>query len=154
MPPIKTLIALALAGLLTGGVAVTVTAQEAVDPAIAAMSVPQLIEARQGRMRENGGILRQLGGLSGAEASAAATTLIRNFTDLKALYPEGSIATGSKALPTIWEDRATFDAILDQAVEAARNIKAAVEAGDAAGVGAGAQVIGGLCGQCHQKFRA
>ena len=132
-----------------------VVAQEfAPDPAIASMTPEQLVETRQATMMQNGRILRGAASLSGADAVAAADTLIQNFTNLLALYPEGSIAGDSRALPIIWEEKDAFEALFMQARESAIAMKAAAEAGDAAGFGAGAQAIGGLCGQCHQKYRS
>jgi cytochrome c556 len=147
--------AVALAGLMFAGVAATVTAQDVVvDPAIATMTPEQLVEERQGIMRENGGTLRNIATMSGAEAAAAADGLIQNFTDLPALFAPDSIVGDSKALPLIWQEKEAFDAIFDQAKMHAMEIKAAAEAGDAAAIGAAAQAIGGLCGQCHSKYRA
>jgi cytochrome c556 len=82
----------------------------AVDPAIAAMTPEQLVEARQAAMKEDGGVLRGAGDLSGAEASAAADVLIKNFTNLPHMFPEGSIVGDSKALPVIWEEFDAFTA--------------------------------------------
>ena len=154
---LKRLSAMALAGFMSlavlGGLGVS--AQDVVvDPAIATMTPDQLVEARQAAMKQNGGILRDLGTLAGAEAVAAADTLIQNFTNLPALFAEGSIVGDSKALPLIWEDKEAFDAIFAQAKEHAIAIRAAAEAGDAAAVGETIKMIGGLCGQCHSKYRA
>ena len=150
---LKKITALALASLVAAGIAATVAAQD-VDPAIATMTPDQLVETRQETMKANGGILRNAGSLSGADAVAAADTLIANFTNLPAMYPEGSIVGDSKALPLIWEEKDAFDAIFEQARTHAMEMKAAAEAGDAAAFGAGAQAIGGLCGQCRSKYRA
>jgi cytochrome c556 len=150
---LRKITALALASLIAAGIAATVVAQ-GIDPAIATMTPDQLVEARQEAMKANGGILRSAGSLSGADAVAAAETLIANFTNLPAMYPEGSIVGNSKALPVIWEERDAFDALFEQAAGHASDMKAAAEAGDAAAFGAGARAIGGLCGQCHQKYRA
>ena len=150
---LKKISVLALASFVAAGIAAAVVAQD-VDPAIATMTPDQLVEARQETMKANGGILRNAGSLSGADAVAAADTLIANFTNLPAMYPEGSIVGDSKALPVIWEEKNAFDAIFEQAKTHAMEMKAAAEAGDAAAFGAGAQAIGGLCGQCHSKYRA
>lgn len=151
----KKFTALAIAGLMTSALAAGVIAQDIVaDPAIATMTPEELVEARQEAMRENGGLLRGAGSLSGADAVAAADTMIQNFTDLLVLYPEGSIAGDSKALPIIWEEKEAFDALFEQGRDHAIDMKAAAEAGDAAAFGAAAQQIGGLCGQCHQRYRS
>jgi cytochrome c556 len=152
---LKKITAIAFAGLLAAGIAAGVVAQDVMaDPAIATMTPEQLVEARQETMKANGGILRGAGGLSGADAVAAADTMIQNFTNLLELYPEGSIVGDSKALPLIWEEKDAFNAIFEQARTHAMEMKAAAEADDAAAFGAAAQAIGGLCGQCHTKYRA
>ena len=149
------LAALFAAGTLSLSLIVAATAQDiAVDPAIAAMTPEQLVDARQAAMKEDGGILRGAKDLSGAEAVAAADTLIRNFTNFPALFAEGSIVGDSKALPVIWEDWDGFTAIFATALQGAKDMRAAAEAGDAAAYAAALQTIGGTCGQCHQNYRS
>lgn len=123
-------------------------------PDFASMSPEELVELRQQTMKENGGILRGAANLSGAEATAAADTLIANFTNLPKMFPEGSIVGDSKALPVIWENWDEFAGIFATAQQAATDMKVAAEAGDTAAYGAAMQTIGGACGQCHQKFRS
>jgi cytochrome c556 len=126
----------------------------AVDPAIATMTPDQLVAARQAAMKENGGTLKQAGSLTGADAVAAADILIKNFTNLPAMFPEGSIVGESKALPAIWENKADFDGIFAKDLENAKALRAAAEAGDAAAYGDAIKAIGGSCGECHQKYRS
>ena len=142
------------AGALVAGFAVNAAAQDAATPDFAAMSPEELVEARQGAMKEDGGLLRGAAALTGADAVAAADTLIRNYTNLPHMFPEGSIVGDSKALPAIWENKAGFDAIFAKGLQGASDMKAAAEAGDAAAYAAALQVIGGTCGECHQKFRS
>jgi cytochrome c556 len=137
-----------MAGLAAGTIA------QDVDPAIAGMTPEQLVDARQEAMKQNGGILRNLGTLSGAEAVTALDTVIQNFTNFPALFAEGSIVGDSKALPLIWEEKDAFDAIFAGAKETAMKARAAAEAGDTAGFTQAAQEIGAFCGQCHNKYRA
>ncbi|HEY9009728.1 MAG TPA: cytochrome c [Devosia sp.] len=120
----------------------------------ASMSHEELVEMRQAAMKEDGGILRGAGNLSGADAGVAADTLIRNFTNFPAMFPEGSIVGDSRALPVIWENWDEFTGIFATAQQAATRMKVAAEAGDTAAYGAALQTIGGTCGQCHQNFRS
>ena len=145
--------ALALAGMMTLGLAAGGMAQD-VDPAIAGYTPEQAVEARQAAMKENGGTLKAAGALSGADAVAAADTLIKNFTNLPHLFPENSIVGDSKALPVIWESFDDFTGRFATGLEAAKAMKVAAEAGDAAAYGASMKTIGGLCGQCHETYRA
>jgi cytochrome c556 len=144
--------AFALAGFMTLGIAAGGLAQ-GVDPAIANMSPEEAVEARQAAMKENGGVLRGAGALTGAEAAAAADTLIKNFTNLPHLFPENSIVEDSRATPLIWENFDEFTGHFATGLEAATAMKTAAEAGDTAAYTAAIETIGGLCGQCHEKFR-
>jgi cytochrome c556 len=151
--PLRKITAIAFAGIVTIGVGAGVIAQD-VSAEIATMTPEQMVERRQEIMRENGGILRNLGTMAAADAAAAADTMIQNFTDLPALFAEGTIVGDSRALPLIWEEKEAFDAIFADAREHATAIKAAAGAGDTAAIAAEAQELGGYCGQCHDKYRA
>jgi cytochrome c556 len=144
--------AFALAGIMTLGIASGGLAQD-VDPAIANLSPEEAVEARQAAMKENGGLLRGAGDLAGAEAVAASDTLIKNFTNLPHLFPENSIVGDSRATPLIWENFEEFTGYFATGLEAATAMRAAAEAGDTEAYTASIKTIGGLCGQCHEKFR-
>jgi cytochrome c556 len=146
--------AILAAGAMAATLAAGVVAQDvAVDPAIATMTPEQLVEARQAAMKEDGGILRGAKDLTGADAVAATDTLIKNFTNFPAQFPEGSIVGDSKALPVIWEEFDAFSAIFAKALQGSKDMRAAAEAGDATAYVAALEVIGGTCGECHQKYR-
>ena len=141
--------AMAIAGLMTLGI-VAVVAQDAfVPPATPEEAVSQRIAL----MREDGGILKAAGALTGAEAAAAMQTLLTNYSHIPDLFPEGSIVGDSEALPAIWENWEAFTAIVETGKTAAAAGLAAAEAGDAAAYGAALKALGGTCGQCHQQFR-
>ena len=123
------------------------------DPSLASLSPEQMVAKRQATMKEDGGILRSAGALSGADAVAAADHLITNFSNLTALFPEGSAVGDTEALPVIWEKNADFQAIFAKAVSTATKMKAAAEAGDAAAYTTSIKTIGGFCGECHQTYR-
>ncbi len=142
------------AGAMVAGLAAGAIAQDAATPDFASMSHEDLVKARQAAMKEDGGLLRSAGGLSGADAVAAAETLIHNYTNLPNMFPEGSNVGDSKALPAIWQDFDTFKGIFAKGLEGATAMKAAAEAGDAAAYAAAVEVVGGTCGECHQKFRS
>lgn len=142
--------AFAFAAILAGGI-VGAFAQDAFTPPA---TPEEAVAMRQALMKEDGGIMRTLGNLSGAEAVAALTTVRDNYSHIPALFPEGSIVGGSKALPAIWENWEAFTAIVDTGIAAAEAGIAAAEAGDAAGYGTAVKTIMGTCGQCHQQFRS
>lgn len=141
---------LAVAGLLAIGTVAAMAQDAFTPPATPEAAVTQ----RQALMREDGGILRQAGNLTGADAVAALTKLRDNYSHIPALFPEGSIVGDSEALPAIWENFDAFTAITEVGVAAAESGIAAAEAGDAAAYAAALQAIGGTCGQCHQQFRS
>lgn len=145
----KKFMGVAIAGLLAAGT-VAALAQEFVAPA----TPEEAVTMRQNLMKEDGGILRSAGNLTGAEAVAAMTKLRDNYSHIPALFPEGSIVGESEALPAIWENFEAFTAIADAGVAAAESGIAAAEAGDAAAYAAAIQTLGGTCGQCHQQFRS
>jgi cytochrome c556 len=140
---------LLLAVLAVGSVGAI--AQEAWTPPA---TPEEAVDMRQALMREDGGIVRSAGNLSGAEAVAAMTTLRDNYSHIPDLFPEGSIVGDSEALPAIWENWEAFTAIVDSGVAAAEAGIAAAEAGDAAGYATALQTLQGTCGQCHQQFRS
>ena len=97
------------------------------------MTPEELVAARKAAMREDGGILRGAGGLSGADAVTAAETLVKNFTNFPHLFPEGSIVGDSEALPAIWENWDTFTGLFAQARIASEAALVAAQANDTAG---------------------
>jgi len=156
--PLSKLIVTAAVAVALGAAALTSYAQDVTitpDPALSGLSVDEMVAKRQATMKTNGATLKSAGNLSGADAVAAAETLIADFSNLTVLFPEGSDQVpGSEAKPEIWQNWDAFQSILTQGVVAATAMKAAAEAGDAAAYGAAIKTIGGLCGQCHQQFRA
>ena len=146
---IKKITAMTIAGLMTMG-AIAAFAQDAF---VAPATPEEAVAMRQALMKEDGGLMRSAGSLTGAEAVAAMQTLLDNYTHIPDLFPEGSIVGESKALPAIWENWDAFVAIVETGKTAAAAGLAAAEAGDAAAYGAALQALGGTCGACHQQFR-
>jgi cytochrome c556 len=156
---LKTITALAIAGLVSLPMAAAVFAQgEGTTPTLAPFTAPatpeEAVEARQALMRTNGATLRSAGTLTGAEAVAAMETLYNDFENLPELFPEGSVVGDSQASPAIWENWDAFVAIAEKGKAAALDGWNAAQAGDAAAYGAAIQAIGATCGECHQQFRA
>lgn len=147
---IKTISAMAIAGLLALGAVATV-AQDAFTPPA---TPEEAVAMRKALMREDGGLIRTLNGLSGAEAAAALNIVLTNYTHIPAVFPEGSIVGDSDALPAIWENWETFTGIVESGKAAATEAIAAAEAGDATAYATALRALGGTCGQCHQQFRS
>ncbi len=141
--------ALAIAATLSlGAIAI------AQDSFTAPATPEEAVSMRKVLMREDGGILRSAGNLSGAEAVAAMKTLQTNYSHIPALFPEGSIVGDSEALPAIWENWDAFVAIAKTGEDAAAAGVIAAEAGDTAGYNDALRTLQGTCGQCHQQFRS
>ena len=147
---IKKISAMAIAGLLAVG-AVATTAQDAF---VAPATPEEAVAARKALMREDGGLMRSLNGLSGAEAVAALNTILTNYSHIPDLFPEGSIVGDSKALPAIWENWDAFTAIVETGKTAATEAIAAAESGDATAYATALGALGATCGACHQQFRS
>ena len=148
--PIRNATAAAIAGLMTIS-AMAAFAQDTFTPPATA---EEAVAMRKALMREDGGILRSAGNLTGAEAVAAMQTLETNYSHIPDLFPEGSIVGDSKALPAIWENWDEFLAIVDSGRIAAGEARDAAEAGDTATYAASLRTVGETCGACHQQFRA
>lgn len=144
----KSLGGLASAALLVIGT-VAVFAQETFTPPATAEAA---IAMREDVMKQNGGILRSAGDLTGAEAVAAMQTIATNYSHIPALFPEGSV--GGEALPAIWENWDAFVAIAAKGQKAAEDAVVAAQAGDAAAYAEALKAVGATCGECHQQFRS
>lgn len=150
--PMKSALVLAFAAALTLGSVAVAQTLPAVDPAIATMTNEQLVDARQKAMEDNGRALRGAQQL-GPTSVEVATLLLQNFTNLTALFKEGSSGGSSKALPAVWENWDDFKARLDANIAASSRMLAAAQANDAAAYTAAVQEIGQSCGSCHMQYR-
>ncbi len=119
------------------------------------------VKARQGTMWVIALNLGTLGAMAkgeqeyDAEAASKAGASIQAASNvhIATLFPEGSDAGETRALPAIWEDMSGFQQKWDALGEAADT--AASEAGngkDALGPVMGA--LGGACKACHDDYRA
>jgi cytochrome c556 len=150
--------------LLPLAAACAATAQ---DEAPAAMAAPpdaptaaQLIAARQAMMHmaatllyqevvptvKNGGDVKAVG--------HAADGLDLFGHSIAGLFPEGSAAPNSRALPAIWQNKTDFIAKANAFGDAAARLKQLGDAGETAGYAAQAQIVQGACAACHKLYRA
>ncbi len=138
----------AIAAILVAGT-LAVVAQDVFTPPA---TPEEAIAMRETVMKQNGGLLRSAGNLSGDQAVAAAQIIFDNFTHMAELFPEGS--EGGEALPAIWQNWEAFTAIIETGRAGAEAALTAAQAGDSAGYGSGLQTVMDTCGQCHQQFRS
>lgn len=69
------------------------------------------------------------------------------------MFPAGSDGAPSNALPTVWTDRAGFEAKAADYAAAAAKLADLAKAGDKAGFAAQYGELGKTCGACHSSFR-
>ena len=90
-------------------------------------------------------------------ASAAvepAKAMVAFAKTIPSLFPEGSGTGDTRALPAIWSDRAGFEKVAAEHLEAVEELEAAAESGDVSALGAQLKATGGTCGACHKPYRA
>ncbi len=75
------------------------------------------------------------------------------FRDLPTLFPAGSGTGDTKALPTIWSERAGFEQAAANLVTQLGALRAVAAAGDNAAFPAAFNQTGAACGACHRTYR-
>jgi cytochrome c556 len=118
----------------------------------ATMSNEQLVATRVAMMKENGRILRGAKRLEGAEAVAAANTVLKNFTRFPSLFPEGSLTPDSRATPKIWQNWADFTKRMAEEKANAQAMLAAAKAGDQDKYEAAISALTRRCSSCHLAY--
>jgi cytochrome c556 len=103
-------------------------------------------------MRAIKGIVDAKGPTSGAVEQAAKLKALEPAFDK--LFPAGSDKGDTKALPTVWSDKAGFETASKNAETAFDKLATAAGSGDMAALQAAFTDAGKACGACHEKFRA
>lgn len=126
--------------------------------ALAHSGATGVVKERMDGMKEMSHAVKALGAArAGAIAFSpdvirrAAAALARHAEEGKTLFPEGSLDHPSEALPSIWTDRAGFDRIFDDLVEASAALDAAAD--DEAAALTAADAVAATCKACHAKYR-
>ena len=87
------------------------------------------------------------------KAVAYADEIAETARRMLALFPEGSTGHGSRAKPEIWTDWPGFE---EEAADFERTVdmlRAAVQSGEQAQLGAALTDVGKSCSSCHKRFR-
>ncbi|HSU05408.1 MAG TPA: cytochrome c [Acetobacteraceae bacterium] len=85
----------------------------------------------------------------------SAAAMARWMKQWSTLFPPGSdLGHPTRALPTVWSDRAEFDTTAATMVEATEKLSQLAKAEDTAGFTAQLKTVGDTCTACHNKFRA
>jgi cytochrome c556 len=118
-----------------------------------------IAERRAGlkRMGEQMEAMKPIADAQGDPRSAAARidTMITFFQGLPAMFPPGSGAGDTKALPAIWQDFSKFEAANTALLGQLQTLRTAAANGDAAAFQAAFRATGPqFCGNCHRPFRA
>jgi cytochrome c556 len=147
---VKKLATTAMAGAivlsLTGGLALVAQAQS------------DAIAARKANRKEARDLMGAIKKIVDAKSNAAdivplATKLADITKAFPALFPAGSDQGNTEALPTVWSDKAGFEAASDHPVEAANKLADTAKGGDWTAIGAAFGDTAKSCGACHQKYR-
>ena len=120
--------------------------------AAAAMTDAQLVATRQAAMKEDAMILKGAKSLSGDAAVAAATEILKNFTNFPALFRPNSLTPDSKATSKIWENWADFTARLNAEKANAQAMLTAAKAGDKKAYEAAISALKKPCSDCHLTY--
>jgi cytochrome c556 len=88
------------------------------------------------------------------DQEAAAEGLAKWAGAIPGMFPVGSAAPNSRALPAIWTNKADFDAHARDYQQAALVLRDFARAGDRAGVTKQVEIVQSKCAACHQRYRA
>jgi len=146
--------ALAGAALLLGTAVASASGSRPVAPADANST----IAGRQAAFRLSAALF---GGMKGAiergddvTTQAFAARAITGWAKaIPGMFPAGTGGAPSNALPTVWSDRAGFEAKAADYAAAAAKLADLAKAGDKPGFAAQWKVVGDTCGACHSNFR-
>jgi cytochrome c556 len=117
-----------------------------------------LIAARQAAMALSGATFGGMkaaidGGGDVTKLGFSARALAAWGHALPGLFPAGSDGGTTKALPSVWSDRAGFEKAAANYEAAARTLGDLAKAGDKPGIAAQWAVVRGTCSACHDGYR-
>ena len=116
-----------------------------------------VVAERKEAMKANGAAMKAIKaaveGGKAADAVAPAETIAASMKKVPALFPKGSGAGDTDALPEIWTDWAKFEQASANSAAAADKLAMVAKSGDAGATGDALKALGGTCGACHKPFR-
>ncbi|MFT8245807.1 cytochrome c [Roseomonas sp. BN140053] len=145
------------AGLVVAGIGMAAaqgTGTAPTPPAVSANPIAQRkdeMKANQRHLEAIKAVLDSRGDIASIVPRAA--EMQSYFVGLPALFPPGTETGDTKALASVWSDRAGFERASATAAEAAGNLRRAAASGDAAATATAFQAMGASCGGCHRNFR-
>jgi cytochrome c556 len=125
----------------------------------AAIAQSDVVEQRQDLMKQMGAQTRPIGGMMRgqepfdlAKVQASLKVFSDNAQKATPLFPENSKGVGdTEALPSIWENKAKFDAALTKFGQDAQTAMASIK--DEASFKTEMPKVLSNCGSCHNDFR-
>lgn len=151
------LLALGAAAALLTTAAATARSSHAVAPGLADPTA-DIIAGRQAAFLLSGALVGQIkAGVDRGDdpktLGFAARSLASWAKALPGMFPFDSGVAPSEALPTVWSDRAGFEARAADYAAAASKLADLAKAGDKPGFAAQFAVLGGTCKACHDTYR-
>ncbi len=146
----KTLVLAVIGALAAGGM---------VGGATMALAQGDVIAQRKENRKQAGAAMRAIKGIIDAKGpTSGAVPQAAKLKELELafvnMFPAGSETGGeTKALPTIWSDRAGFVAASKASDAAYDKLAVAAGSGDMAALTAAFGDTGKTCGACHDKYR-
>ena len=125
----------------------------------AGMTPEQIVAARKAAYALSAADFVQLKAQANAGADVhnlvfPARALARWAQALPAMFPAGTNLPNSKALPTVWSDRAGFEARAAAYAAAATALAEAAQSGDRAAFLTRFGEVGQACSSCHDTYRS
>lgn len=152
------LLALGAAAALLTTAAATAHGNHAPVAPTAADPAADVIAGRQAAFLLSGALVGQIkAGIDRGDdpktLGFAARSLAAWAKAIPGMFPAGSAAANSDALPAIWSDRAGFEAKAADYAAATAKLADLAKAGDKPGFAAQFAVVGGTCKACHDSYR-
>jgi cytochrome c556 len=152
------MLALGAAAALFVSVAATARSSHAVTLTTAADPTADIIAGRKAAFLMSGALFGQIkAGVDRGDDPKALGFAARSLSGwakaIPGMFPAGSTAANSDALPIIWSDRAGFEAKAADYAAAAAKLADLAKAGDKPGFAAQFAVVGGACKACHDTYR-
>jgi cytochrome c556 len=129
------------------------------QPAASGLTPEQIVAARQSAYILSGGSFAAMKAAaeSGADVRTLAfpaRSLARWARTLPTMFPAGTNLPNSHALPTVWSDRAGFEARAAAYAEAAQALAQAAQSGDRAAFLTQWAAVRQTCSGCHDTYKS
>jgi cytochrome c556 len=150
-----------MSGKTAFGIAATLALSAWCGAAFAHSGATGIVAERMDAMKDIAAQMKQIGGMIKGEraydaelAATAANAVSEHAGNMPALFPQGTNAAPSEALPDIWTEWEAFEqSAEDLRTSAAGLAEAALQAANANEIRPHFATVGKACAACHQDFR-